>query len=1253
MNQIGSEWPPPAPSFSNLFEIAEVRDIRWFAKRYWKWVAASSALAAILGLVWVCYFPPRYVSRATVRFLPPQVAGRFVNPNFSMEVGQRIFALSQLMGSRLTAAKLIETFTLYPERRRFQTVEDLTAKFSQDLQVLQVGNGPGEDQRSVPTMRISFAYPDAEKAQKVVQKLIEQVYEENRKYRGDQSLGTTEFLDEQLATAETRVLETEQRLGEAQDSIGLTVSQTRLGQNTSRSYVIDSRLRDLRNDRRQQEERKSAKKAEWEQLEIVQRRIETRPVEFYIPEFEGMQHYWHLRDRVANARSALERIRERYSETMPDSVSAEKHLKECEIEVERFHKERGARLKNRDLEANAAKIMLAKLELQALDKESGEQIREEGELRAEAQRLREQQVTPAGQEVELLVAKREYDAAKEHHNQLLKKHEESKAASEMERRGQGESVEMLEPASKPSEAEQPTMWVRLAMIWLAGVAMALAGSLLHALRDARVLHGGHIEKWAGMPVLANLGPDVLPKRAARAAITASSLVFVMLLSGCGVFDESADSMYRKGMAAEKGGKASVALLEYRRAVRKDARHGASFEAIGRLAIRMGEVAAAREALARAVELSPEDQVLLRQLTETSYQIYFDDPGRPTTLLREVEDLAGRLQKKWPALPDGYRISAQVLMERHRTDEAVALLRAASGTVSANETLRAQMAAALYRTGQADEAEQVLTKLIEDKPLYADAYDLLYLQRMQSQKGAAAREVLAAKWEKTQEMEAGMQLAAHDDARGDRTAARRMIENLKPKAEQKPLGMARIGDFWLERAEWADAQAAYEYGRDHEANRRADYVGRLAEWHLSQGLSGAARQLVEKEYEANRGSDVLEAYLAAVRLGEVPQDRRIEERKRLETLMQRMPDSPFVRYHLGRAYLLERRARSAAEQFERSVKLDANYAAGWLALAEVELRNGNPRLAEMRAETVLRTNPRQGRAMLLRARSLSMRGKYAEAQKALAEVIAMEPANPDARFLLAVSEAGQGKTAEAVRELELGSKEQPKDTRWPLAMAALQSRGGDVAGARKTIEQALGQGGRNPLLLEQLASVQIDLKDGQGARRTYQELLALDAKNLEYQLGAAGALALSGDRERSLKQYQELQIANAGDVRVWLQPAALLQEMGRGGEAKRLYETVLRLNPNHPMALNNLAWLLLERRESERVALDLVQRAKRVVRQSAEVDGTLAAAYTRLEMHRSATAVYEEMLSYLPVSERPRVEKLLAEARKKKQKEGNS
>lgn len=1231
------DWPPAAPNVSTILEIASPRDLRWFLRSYRLPIVATTLVATLLGALWIYFFPPRYVSAATVRFLPPQVAGRFVNPNFSMEVGQRLFALSQLLGSRLTATKLIEACGLYPERRRFETVEDLTARFGRDLQIVPIGSGSQSEKTEVPTLKITFAYQDAEVARKVVQKLVEQVYEENRKYRGDQSLGATEFLQSQLTAAEERVLETEQQLGAIQDSIGLTVSQTQLGQSTARNYVIDTRLRDLRRDHRLLEERRAALKAEWEQLEVVHRRIEARPAEFYIPEFEGMPNYWHMRDLLVAARGQYDRLRERYQDHMPEVVTAKNHVAEMEANIERFHRERGSRLRYRDLEANAAKIAQAKLGLQALEKESAEHTREEGELRAEAQRLREQAANPGGLEVDLLIAKREYEAAKDRHNELLKKFEQSQAASEMERRGQGEVVELLDPASKATSPEAPNAYVRLALASGLGLVSSTLCCFLWAMRRPVILSDAHIERWASLPVLASFSST------GRKALTSASLLVVMLLSGCGAWRQSPAALVAQAETAERENRLPAAVLLFRKALQGNPRQAEAHLGLSRIALRMGELETAREALARAVEVSPGQLNLTRQLADLTYQLYFRDPGRPMTLLREVEALGERLRKQWPAAPDGYRILAQVLMERHRTDEAVELLSAAAKTLTNNEVLRAQWSAALLRLGRSEESEELLEELIAERPQYAEAYDLLYLQRMRAGQAEGARAVLAAKWAKTQSVDAALQLAAHDDAHEGAARAAEVLRGAMAVVEGSPLGHARIGDFWLQRGDLAAARAAYEAGLAQAGRWRADYAGRLAEWHLAKNETAAAQKWIDEELRRQPGQPLLEAYAAALRLGEVPAARRSELRQRLESILQQLPDSPFVRYHLGRAYLLENQPQVALESFEQAVKLDPNYAPGWLALAELELVRGNAAGAEARAGALLARYPSHARALLVNARAQTARGRFAEATSALRQLLRHNPENLDAQYLLGINQARQERYAEAVASFQHGRKTEPQNPRWLLALAAIESRQGRPQRALELLE---GSKAADPQLMARYAYLQLELRDGVGAKKSFAQLAEKTPESAEVALGLAAAEALAGDVAGALARYERLREKYPTEVRAHLQAAALLDEKGNTAEALALYESALKLDPNQPLVLNNLAWLLLKAKTNPQRALELAQRAKQFTRQSAEVDGTLAQAYAATGLHRNALAIYEEMLSYVPAPERPRIEQLLAATRQR-------
>ena len=137
-------YPPESrlstPDIATLTEIVDMRDVRWFCKNHWKLFLAGGILGLAAGFAITYFFPVRYHSEARVRFMPPQLAGRFVNPNFSMEVEQRLYALAQLLSSRLTATRMIDSFQLYPERRRFQTVADLVPQFLGDLQIEQVAS---------------------------------------------------------------------------------------------------------------------------------------------------------------------------------------------------------------------------------------------------------------------------------------------------------------------------------------------------------------------------------------------------------------------------------------------------------------------------------------------------------------------------------------------------------------------------------------------------------------------------------------------------------------------------------------------------------------------------------------------------------------------------------------------------------------------------------------------------------------------------------------------------------------------------------------------------------------------------------------------------------------------------------------------------------------------------------------------------------------------------------------------------------
>jgi tetratricopeptide (TPR) repeat protein len=82
-------------------------------------------------------------------------------------------------------------------------------------------------------------------------------------------------------------------------------------------------------------------------------------------------------------------------------------------------------------------------------------------------------------------------------------------------------------------------------------------------------------------------------------------------------------------------------------------------------------------------------------------------------------------------------------------------------------------------------------------------------------------------------------------------------------------------------------------------------------------------------------------------------------------------------------------------------------------------------------------------------------------------------------------------------------------------------------------------------------------------------------------------------------------------------------------AQDLYQKALQVQPDHPLAANNLAYLMLEHGGNVDVALSLAQGARRQRQDLPEAADTLAWAYYRKGVYASAITLLEEAVKNVP------------------------
>lgn len=1225
-----SVWPNPGTPLPTA--LLGPGDYLHAIRRHWMLIVCCAITGLAAAALYVRFFPDTYASQAIVRFNPPQLPDRYVTANDSMQAEQRLFALTQMLTSSVTARKQIESQGLYPEMRRFRTVEDLVPRFQRNLTVRRVNLAGVDPKRALPSLHLSFSYSSPEKARRVLMNLVESIHEANRSYRGDQSNATTEFLRMQAEQTQERILELETQIS------GLGMFDRMAGDHQwalkiQQLYSVENRLghvqSSLRNMQRDRADRLNELSDHEARLKRVQAMVNPRT------ELPSYELQW-MRRKQDDLRAVYQQLRDRYQDDYPEVAAAKLRLDEASANVKRQEDQELDAARQRARRELGVKVDALRADIAAYDQAIAEQQAEETRLARQAASIRSTTNSAPEDDMEYLRLTREYEVLKEFHRALVKKQQEANVGSEMERLGRGEAIELVEPPTLPTEASQPVGPLKLVLGFLGGLFLGAGVACFGTIQNPQIRFARQFELWPGLPLLADI-PRALPAPAAavpdgfrvRIRWKRGSLWSIFLLtavlsnSGCSLWKASTQALLARARQAEQAGDLRRAAVVYRQALARDARLGEAHAALARIELDIGEVDKGYSHLLRAVELRPGDMGLLLRLAEITYLIYTADGGRSEQLLLELESAADQLCTRDPRRPEGPIYRALALQERHRAPQAEQVLRDAIMKIGQEPSLLTQLASVIYQAGRRDESSDLLEPLVASGAPYAPAYDLLYLQRMQA-RDQKAGDVLRRKWEAIGDLDSALQLAAHMHATGDSPGVEGHLSTL-PSRLTRTDTIVRIGDFWLHRGDKARARALYQQALTAPSSRSLA-ASRLAELAQSSGSTAEARQILERELKAAPSDDLLRAHQAALRLETARGEQQTEARLQLEMILQRMPRSSFVRYHLGRAYLRIGDLVRARVQFDRCVRLDPNYAPGWLALAEADLRAGYTVIALERVDRLLAHAPKMPAALLMKARLQAARGQLGDAARTMDSLdragisgphVALERAN----ILLLGSNV-----EEAIRVLKAASESAPGNEQIIALLARAEAAAGRIPAALERLARARAAAPQSEVILPAWAELSARGGKPVDAATAYRQLVSIAPANVNYRIGLADALALTGSATEALAEYDKAQKQSPTELRCWLHAGALLSSTGRFAEARDAYRRALTISPGHPLVLNNLAYTLARLGEQIDYALELAQQAEKVIPASAEIQDTLTYIHLRMGMKQQALTSLDRLLA---------------------------
>ncbi len=845
-----------------------------------------------------------------------------------------------------------------------------------------------------------------------------------------------------------------------------------------------------------------------------------------------------LRSMFNDGELRVQMLGKRYTPTHPDMIEAVKHLEElrAQMDLQLAIDVEAAR-------ARARRQLQNKLDLLRSDRDAmytsiaGLEV-EEASLTRKAAELRSNAYTSGEEDTDFLRASREYTALSDYYRALYRKERDAEIASEVDRQGQGEMVELLDPPTVPTAPEFPAARSKLAIGAGAGLGLGILLGVLRmqvrpTLRTAR-----HLNYWQGAVLLADLpagrlgdadaGPGAgrkgwIPKLTRITGFMLAMILAAVMTTGCSTSPERAKASWLKAAAgAARDGDVYRAITCYRNVIRLDLRNGEAHKALAGALLSIGEVEEALGHLIRAAELAPGDKKVQSDLINLLYRIYHSDPGKSRGFLMELEEQAQRMMDRWPGEATGYRAMAAVLCERGRTGEACDLVVRGLEKTRQDPNLIVELASLKYRMNERDEAESLLRQLTDKGSKFGQAYDLMYLQFRDRNLTEKSSEVLQKKWRVIGDADSGIQLAAHLESVGDRAGMIEQVEEVNRKLGGQAETVEVIGAFWASRGEQDMARRVYEGGVGRFPSQRSTFIGKLAELEVAAGKRGEAMARIRAALAISPHDMTLLSYKAALEVDAPGQTESKASRLELEMLMKRMPKSAFVRFHLGRSYMKLGDLYRAGKELERCVRLDPNYAPGWLALAENEYRAGNMVLSKSTLEHLLQRAPRYAGALMLKARILNDLGNRRETKRTLEQAAEAgapigEVAGERARLRMR-----EGDFRGAIGLLEEAIRKVGFQTGLVVALARAEEALANGDKALAILRKAAASMPDSPEIEAAQAGTLARLGRHEESAGIYRRLSASAPTALQYAAGLADALAMSGKLKEALAEYERAQ-----------------------------------------------------------------------------------------------------------------------------------
>ena len=543
----------PTENYSTPRRTLDVEDYIDIVRRHKGWIFGPFLFTLVASVVGVYLYPDSYTSQAVVKIVPQQVPQNLVQAAINQQMSDRINSMAQTILSRSVLTNIIHSFGLYPKELSRMPIEDVIETMKKNIQIQPVASSTGGTDH-LPAFVVSFSYENRLLAQRVVQDLVSRFIDENIHNRSNATFMTTQFIKDQLDDAKKELNTAEDKVasfriqnnGRLPDQVDSNMRQ--LGALQSQATYLESKISTANQEKMQMESNMRILKDQQSNL-----KKDASQAAKSAPERKSEKVIDAERE-VTNWENQLAVLRQHYKDGFPDVQNAVERLTVARKRLGEVQAEEAANRKTetpdgpavnpqsvreaRELDANIRRFQSA-IEARELDIQDNtkELKRVNDTVKSYQGRI---ETIPLG-EKEYADLMRDRDLIKERFIDLSEKLSKAEIAQEMEGRKQGETLELLDPASLPTAPTEPKRPIVVSLGAALGLLLGIVIAGAREMKDTSLKNLKDVRAYTQLAILGSvplLENDFVVRRRRRLTWlgwTTACLAAAVVMSGSVVY----------------------------------------------------------------------------------------------------------------------------------------------------------------------------------------------------------------------------------------------------------------------------------------------------------------------------------------------------------------------------------------------------------------------------------------------------------------------------------------------------------------------------------------------------------------------------------------------------------------------------------------------------------------------------------------------------------------------------------------------